>query len=201
MVLVGLTFDDGFVEQLQVARYLAKLGIRATFFVITGLREYMGHELMGPAQWRELAGLGHEVGSHTVTHIDMVKSSEDLIVRELVESKKKIEEAIGNEVVSFAYPYGPHSEKAAKLARSIYRVVRTTYIGPASRYQLFDEHGCMVAFNLRLSNIYEVLRLRKFDSVILFTHIPSLRKLEFILRALSILKPRYMTLKELMDIL
>ncbi|AFK50610.1 polysaccharide deacetylase [Thermogladius calderae 1633] len=200
MVLVGLTFDDGFVEQLQIARYLAKRGIRATFFVITGLREYMGHELMGPARWRELAWLGHEVGSHTVTHIDMVKSSEDLIARELVESKKKIEDAIGNEVVSFAYPYGPHSEKAAKLARSIYRVVRTTYIGPASRYQLFDEHGCVIAFNLRLLNMHELPRLvRNFDRFILYTHSPSVFKLSIIVNALRVLNARFMTLSEMIQ--
>ncbi|MGC8988134.1 MAG: polysaccharide deacetylase family protein, partial [Infirmifilum sp.] len=29
------------MEQLRIARYLARRGIRATFFVITGLREYM----------------------------------------------------------------------------------------------------------------------------------------------------------------
>ncbi|MGC9106672.1 MAG: hypothetical protein ACP5IE_00555 [Infirmifilum sp.] len=50
MVLVSLTFDDGFVEQLRIARYLARHGIRARFFVITELRDYIGHELMGPAQ-------------------------------------------------------------------------------------------------------------------------------------------------------
>ncbi|MGC9106671.1 MAG: polysaccharide deacetylase family protein [Infirmifilum sp.] len=66
-------------------------------------------------------GLRREAGSHTVTHIDMVNSSEDVISRELIGSKKKIENAIGNEVISFAYPHGSHGETAAKLARSIYR--------------------------------------------------------------------------------
>ena len=200
MVLVSLTFDDGFAEQLRIARYLARRGIRATFFVITGLREYMGHELMGPAQWRELVELGHEVGSHTVTHIDMAKSSEDVIMRELIESKRRIEDAVGHEVISFAYPYGPHSETAAKLAKSVYRIARATYVGPASGYQLFDEHGCVMAFNLRLSNMHELPRLvRSFDKLILYTHLPSIPKLSIIVNALRLLNARFATLNEIMQ--
>ncbi|MGB9622472.1 MAG: polysaccharide deacetylase family protein [Candidatus Bathyarchaeia archaeon] len=200
-MLVALTFDDGFMEQLRIARYIHRHGIRATFFVITELGEYMGRELMGPTQWRELVELGHEVGSHTAAHVDMVRAGEDVIMRELIESKRNIEKAIGDEVVSFAYPYGPHSETAARLAKSIYRIVRTTYIGPANGYQLFDEHGCIVAFNLRLSNLYELPRLaRRLDKLILYTHTPSIPKLSVIVNSLKLLKSHFVTMSELYEV-
>jgi peptidoglycan/xylan/chitin deacetylase (PgdA/CDA1 family) len=196
-MIVALTFDDGYREHLAIARYLARRGIRATFFVITGLREYMGRELLGPSEIKEIASMGHEIGSHTVTHIDMSRAPEDVIYRELVESKRYLSELLSDEVTSFAYPYGPHSEVAARLARQVYRVVRTTYVGPARNYKLLDEHGCVVAFNLRLSNIYEVLRLKNLDTVVLYTHLPSITKLDLLLKALKIMRPRFITVSEL----
>jgi peptidoglycan/xylan/chitin deacetylase (PgdA/CDA1 family) len=185
---IALTFDDGYREQLVIARYLARRGIKATFFVITGLREFMGRELLGPSEIKEIASMGHEIGSHTVTHIDMTKATEDVMYRELVESKRYLSELLNDDVTSFAYPYGPHSEVAARLARQVYRVVRTTYVGPARNYKLLDEHGCVVAFNLRLSNIYEVLRLKNLDTVILYMHLPSITKLNLLLMALKIMR-------------
>jgi len=196
-MIIALTFDDGYREHLAIARYLARRGIRATFFVITGLREYMGKELLKPEEIREISSMGHEIGSHTVTHIDMSRAPEDVMYRELVESKRYLSELLSDEVTSFAYPYGPHSEVAARLARQVYRVVRTTYVGPARNYKLLDEHGCVVAFNLRLSNIYEVLRLKNLDAVVLYTHLPSITKLNLLLKALKIMRPRFITVSEL----
>jgi peptidoglycan/xylan/chitin deacetylase (PgdA/CDA1 family) len=196
-MFVALTFDDGYRDQLSIARYLAKRGIKATFFVITGLREFMGRELLRPSEIKEIASMGHEIGSHTVTHIDMVRTPEDVLRRELMESKKYLSELLNNEVTSFAYPYGPHSETAARLARQVYRVVRTTYIGPAKNYKLIDGHGCVVAFNLHLSNIYEILELKNLNIVVLYTHLPSPAKLNLLLTVLRVLKPRFVTLSEL----
>jgi peptidoglycan/xylan/chitin deacetylase (PgdA/CDA1 family) len=193
---VVLTFDDGYREQLKIARFLANKGIKATFFVITGLREYMGKELLKPEEIKEIASLGHEIGSHTVTHIDMSKTPRDVMLEELVESKKALGELLGEEVVSFAYPYGPHSAEAAELAKRVYKVVRATHQGRSGNYKLFDEHGCINAFNLRLSNIYELVNLRKQDTLILFTHLPSIAKLNIMLAALKPLKPRFLTLRD-----
>jgi peptidoglycan/xylan/chitin deacetylase (PgdA/CDA1 family) len=195
---VALTFDDGYMEHLKIARFLARRGIRATFFVITGLRMFMGRKLLSPSEVKEIASLGHEIGSHTVTHIDMTHTLEDVMLKELVESKKFLSELLGCEVNSFAYPYGPHSDTAARLAKQIYRVVRTTYVGSAKGYRLFDKHGCLVAFNLRLSNLYEVFRLREIDILVLYTHVPSIMKLNLVLSVLKILKPEFVTLKELL---
>jgi peptidoglycan/xylan/chitin deacetylase (PgdA/CDA1 family) len=180
----------------MIARYLARRGIKATFFVITGLREFMGRELLGPGEIKEVASMDHEVGSHTVTHIDMTRAPEDVMLRELVESKRYLSELLNNEVVSFAYPYGPHSEVAARLARQVYRVARTTYVGSARNYKLLDEHGCVVAFNLRLSNIYEVLRLKNLNTVVLYTHLPSITKLNLLLTVLKLLRPKFLTISE-----
>ena len=193
---VVLTFDDGYKEHLKIARFLANRGIKATFFVITGLRMFEGKELLSPNEIIEIASLGHEIGSHSVTHVDMVKTPEDIIFKELVESREYLSKLLGVEIPSFAYPYGPHNDVAARLANSIYKIVRTTYVGSAKHYRIFDEHGCVVAFNLRLSNLYELTRLKKLDTLVLYTHLPSITKLNLMLVALKALKPRFLTLCE-----
>nr|WP_198002065.1 polysaccharide deacetylase family protein [Caldivirga maquilingensis] len=196
---MAITFDDGYKEQLSIAKWLASRGIKATFFVIVGLREYMGRALLTPSDLRYIRSLGHEIGSHTMTHIDMVNTDAELIRRELVESKRMLEDMLNESITSFAYPFGPHTAVAAQIAREIYKVVRGTYIGPATGYRIFDEHCCVLAYNLRLSNIYEIFRLKKLDTSILYFHLPNLAKLDIILQALRVLRPRYLTLTELYD--
>jgi hypothetical protein len=78
----------------------------------------------------------------------------------------------------------------------VYRVIRTTYIGSAKNYNLLDEHGCIAAFNLRLSNIYELIRLRKLNILVLYAHLPSRAKLDIMLAALKVLKARFVTISE-----
>jgi peptidoglycan/xylan/chitin deacetylase (PgdA/CDA1 family) len=193
---VALTFDDGYREHLKMANYLAKRCIRVTFFVITGLKEYMGRQLLKPEEIRKIASLGHEIGSHSVTHVNMAKADEETVFKELMESKCSLSGLLGNEVVSFAYPYGSCNAVVSKLARQVYKYARTTYVGPARTYKVFDEHGCIVGFNLRLSNIYELLTLKKLDTLVLYTHLPIIAKLSVMLTALKTLSPRFITICE-----
>ena len=48
---------------------------------------------------------GVEFGSHTVTHMDMSRSSPEAVDRELIESKASIESALDRSIGLFAYPY------------------------------------------------------------------------------------------------
>jgi len=55
-------------------------------------------------QARELRGRGHVVGSHTVTHPNLAQTGADEISREFGESKKLLEEKLGEPVCHFSYP-------------------------------------------------------------------------------------------------
>ena len=57
-----------------------------------------------------------EIGSHTVTHPNLTLIPRDESRRELQNSKEKLEQLLGSEVVSFAYPYGALSASAKELA-------------------------------------------------------------------------------------
>jgi peptidoglycan/xylan/chitin deacetylase (PgdA/CDA1 family) len=113
---VALTFDDCYLDNLGAARQLAELGLPATFFIPTG---YVGTTHTFPwdeglpqmpnLSWddvRAIAALGHEIGSHTVSHIDLGRATLEEARRELVESRETLQEQVGRPVRWFAYPYG-----------------------------------------------------------------------------------------------
>jgi peptidoglycan/xylan/chitin deacetylase (PgdA/CDA1 family) len=113
---VAVTFDDCYRDNLGAARVLAEYGLPACFFLPTA---YVGTERVFPwdahlprldnLTWddvREMAGLGFEIGSHSVNHPDMARIPLDEARRELVESKRTLEQRTGKTVRFFAYPFG-----------------------------------------------------------------------------------------------
>jgi peptidoglycan/xylan/chitin deacetylase (PgdA/CDA1 family) len=110
---VVLTFDDGTRDTYETAwPILRRHGLTATVFLVT---DYMGQvapwpgtaaRLMDWGQAREMSREGVEIGSHTATHLDLRQAEVGVLREELRRSKAAIEEQIGTEVVSFAYPFG-----------------------------------------------------------------------------------------------
>lgn len=110
-----LTFDDGYADfYTRALPVLQEYGLAATVFVATGyVGQVAGWENAGPAtplltwpQLRELAAAGFEFGAHSVTHLDVRKADDETVCAELAQSKAVLEEELGQEVVSFAYPFG-----------------------------------------------------------------------------------------------
>jgi peptidoglycan/xylan/chitin deacetylase (PgdA/CDA1 family) len=57
-------------------------------------------------QVAELDRLGHEIGAHTVNHVDLGEVVGDAARREIVASRDEIQDRLGTRVDLFAYPYG-----------------------------------------------------------------------------------------------
>jgi peptidoglycan/xylan/chitin deacetylase (PgdA/CDA1 family) len=111
---VALTFDDGYRDfYTNVFPILQKHHAKATVYMISGFigkPNYMTEEML-----KEIAASGLvEVGAHTVHHIALKSEPEDVLSREIRDSKKDLEELLGIPVVSFAYPYGSYDARAEK---------------------------------------------------------------------------------------
>jgi peptidoglycan/xylan/chitin deacetylase (PgdA/CDA1 family) len=116
---VAITFDDSYRDNLEAGQFLHGLGLPATFFVPTG---FVGTERvfdwdralprLPNLTWedvRELVRLGHEIGSHTVNHVNLGVVTDDQARTELVTSRVVLEDRLQQPVHWFAYPFGgPH---------------------------------------------------------------------------------------------
>jgi len=113
-----VTVDDGYENNYTVAYPIVKeLGLKFNIFLVYETIESYNswHNPQGEhwipmmtwAQIREMQDSGHcEFGSHTMRHKNLPQVSLEDAKWEIEESKKKIEEKLGREMVGFAYPYG-----------------------------------------------------------------------------------------------
>lgn len=124
---VVLTFDDGYANNYDGAFFpLLERGMRATWLVVSGTpggysswtEPHTAPSLMmTKEQLRELADSGMEIGSHTRTHPDLTTLSEPELEEEISGSRKELEDLLGQEVLSFAYPYGRISAASVNAVR------------------------------------------------------------------------------------
>ena len=60
--------------------------------------------------WDEIKLVSEEplitIGAHTMSHLSLKQHNEELVVKEIIDSKKELEKYIGKEVHHFAYPFG-----------------------------------------------------------------------------------------------
>ena len=104
---VIITFDDGYRDAYTTALpILQKFGFRGIFYIVpnwTSREQYLTWD-----QVKEISAAGMQIGSHTLTHANLTDKnlSPDQIKRQLTQSKKLIEDQIGQTVQDFCYPYG-----------------------------------------------------------------------------------------------
>ncbi len=117
---IVLTFDDGFRSVRDVGYgILAEHGFVGTVFCAAG---YIGGQSTWPRSpgvpaidmmsWDDLAFLverGWEIGGHTASHTWLPDLTEERMEEEIVEGRRILEQGLGREVTSFAYPYGAFS--------------------------------------------------------------------------------------------
>ncbi len=126
---VILTFDDGYADFYTTALpALQRYGFTATLFITTAFIDSTSRWLQYPnersrpmitkTQLAEINACGIECGAHTHTHppLDMLPLS---VARdEIVRSKELLEEYLGQQVSSFAYPYGYYNTRLQQIVRA-----------------------------------------------------------------------------------
>ncbi len=110
-----LTFDDGGASALDVGNELLRRQWRGYFFVSTGLIGSAG--FVDADAIRELARMGHVVGSHSATHPNwMATLTEDEILREWRDSVDVLSEIVGKRVRTGSVPGGHFRKRVAVAA-------------------------------------------------------------------------------------
>lgn len=161
---ITVTFDDGFAAIFEYAiPVILRYNIKTIVFVTTGFIDgkisfnhlFRGKVKPGPLSWkqiREMADSGMGIGAHTITHPNLAELDREAALKEIKESKERIEEETGRPVQYFAYPFGPKSsfnkEVKGLVRESGYERAYTNILG----------------FNNTNSDPYELRRIRIYSN-------------------------------------
>ncbi len=104
---VVIEFDDGTASQAVGADILEKYGFRGTFYVNSGRIGKSGY--LGSNYLHNLQGKGHEIGSHSRSHLDLATLPLNDIETEIREDKKALS-SLGLLTDNFAYPFGSYND-------------------------------------------------------------------------------------------
>ena len=154
---ICLTFDDGWRgNYLYGYPILQEYGLKATFFVATdliGKPFYMTWEDI-----KEMAASGMSIQSHTVTHQPLAHMGVERVLFELSESKRVIEERLGQEVRHLSLPHGSKNGKTWPIAKEIgYQSICTSDVG----FQTLENNGPW----LKRINIGDKISLEQFHLI------------------------------------
>ena len=86
------------------------------------------YQLMTVEDVRKVSDL-IEIGSHTLTHPILTTISDELLVKEIQESRYKLEKITGKQILSFCYPNGIYSDKVLNVVEKNYPVAVSTREG------------------------------------------------------------------------
>ncbi len=125
---VVLTFDDGFADFYDWALpVFARYGLTATLYITTGFigrtalwLRHEGETERPMLSWRqviEISNSGVECGAHTHSHPQLDTLPPVAARDEIVRSKDVLEQHLGCEVTSFAYPFGYYTAHVRWLVR------------------------------------------------------------------------------------
>ncbi len=116
----SLTFDDGLVTHItESVPILDRHGLRGTFFLfIDNIKDDTPSNWMA---WRRAAASGHEVSSHSQTHMDLTQPvGRAVLDNEIIGSYRIIEQKTGIAPLSFAYPYSSVNDYVRRLVLETY---------------------------------------------------------------------------------
>lgn len=112
---VMITFDDGFEDVYQNALpIMQRYGFVGTTYIIVNQIDQVG--TVTSDELKGLSAAGWEVGSHSISHIDLTKNHRKLW-QEVANSRIQLEHILGAPVTSFSYPYGATDATVVKAVR------------------------------------------------------------------------------------
>lgn len=107
-----MSYDDGQIHDRRLIEIFNEYGIRGTFHVNSG--KFDQEPFINASEVRDLYR-GHEISAHSLTHPYLTLLPKEIIVEEMIEDRRKLEELAGYPVRGMSYPFGAYSEEIMQL--------------------------------------------------------------------------------------
>jgi peptidoglycan/xylan/chitin deacetylase (PgdA/CDA1 family) len=162
---IGITFDDGYRDNLTVALpLLEEFNLPMTLFVVAGFVDSDGY--LSEEELREISR--HPlitIGAHGLWHRHFNRISFDEARFELKESRRLLEETIGKRVDLMAWPYGECNDALEELAGECgYRAGWSVWKGTNSAFSRWrvplGRNDRMLRFIAKASGVYGLTEAR-----------------------------------------
>jgi peptidoglycan-N-acetylglucosamine deacetylase len=163
--IVTTSWDDGDQRDVRLAELLRSRKISGTFYI--PIQPYRKPAL-SPAQLRDLALEGFEIGAHTVSHKHLWKLSEKELAEEINPCKPLLEDILGSEVRMFCYPRGRYDSRAIRAVKQAgYAGARTVrLLATDLQFRPFEMPTTVqAATTSRRSYFKNAVRARSLDSL------------------------------------
>lgn len=117
---VAISFDDGYLDNFEVAApILVERQLPFTVFVTSEFVRTGTPGFLTPAALRSLAALpGAQIGAHGAKHLPLSQCDEATLREELQRSKHYLEDLLGREVNTLAYPHGAVDRRVRDAAEA-----------------------------------------------------------------------------------
>ncbi|MBR0470478.1 MAG: polysaccharide deacetylase family protein [Clostridia bacterium] len=111
--VLTMSYDDGREFDRRLISIFNKYGIKGTFHLNSGLMDVDETRI----QLNEVKELykGHEVSCHTLTHPTIERCPLSQVVQQVIEDRKRLEDACGYPVRGLSYPNGSYSKDIINL--------------------------------------------------------------------------------------
>ena len=121
-----LSYDDGVTQDIRLVEIFNKHGLKATFNLNSGIQSedswWKGNgTIIRRMNKADILGLynGHEVAIHSLTHPHLEDIPKELIVEEVLQDKKNLEEMFGYPVRGMAYPFGTYNNTVIEVLKNL----------------------------------------------------------------------------------
>ncbi len=113
---VVITLDDGYKDNYTNAfPILKEFKMKATMFIIADYLD--GNVYVLPSQVKEMSDYGIDIEDHTLTHKELSTLNYDEQLKEVKESKIKLENITGKKINFIAYPSGSYNDETLKAVK------------------------------------------------------------------------------------